>query len=134
MYFSRTLILNLLLFLSFIGLAVHAESQDEKKETVTVVETTTAEAKEEAAKKLELVAILTSEWFSERQKLFSEQNTALTQDHTAQQTKLVELRKNLDELTAKEKTRADQAEKMIGRTVIAAASDTKKEHWFLKRC
>jgi len=127
MYFSRTLILNLLLFLSFIGLAVHAESQDEKKETVTVVETTTAEAKEEAAKKLELVAILTSEWFSERQKLFSEQNTALTQDHTAQQTKLVELRKNLDELTAKEKTRADQAEKMIGRTVIAAASDTKKE-------
>jgi len=117
MSISRTLMLNLIILLSFTGLAVQAETNTDKKSAVTVTETNTADAKEEAAKKLELVATLTTEWFSERQKLLNEQNTELARDRTAKQANLLELQKNLEELTAKEKLRAAQAEQSAGRAV-----------------
>ena len=127
MSISRTLMLNLIILLSFTGLAVQAETNTDKKSAVTVTETNTADAKEEAAKKLELVATLTTEWFSERQKLLNEQNTELARDRTAKQANLLELQKNLEELTAKEKLRAAQAEQSAGRAVVASAVDKKED-------
>jgi len=127
MSISRTLMLNLIILLSFTGLAVQAETNTDKKSAVTVTETSTTDAKEEAAKKLELVATLTTEWFSERQKLLNEQNTELARDRTAKQANLLELQKNLEELTAKEKLRAAQAEQSAGRAVVASAADKKED-------
>jgi len=127
MSISRTLMLNLIILLSFTGLAVQAETNTDKKSAVTVTETSTTDAKEEAAKKLELVATLTTEWFSERQKLPNEQNTELARARTAKQANLLALQKNLEELTAKEKLRAAQAEQSAGRAVVASAADKKED-------